>query len=723
MKSFLALVAAMSTAAALAQDPAPPKAPVRPVTDIYHGEAVVDPYRWLEAHDTPEAKDWLRAQDAWARKALSAQPAREHYLKRLAELEAIKVEEVSSYGPIAPVLQKDGRIFLAKRKSGESQAKLYVRSGRAGPEKLLFDPAAGRAADAPPRALAWFTPSPTGRHIAIGVAEGGSERADLFVLDAATGQVVDGPIARGDFATPSWTPDGKAFFYTQLAAGKSEADRYADSQAKFHRLGTPPENDAVVFGNAFAGTKQIDRLHFPYVFADPDGKLLYGFVTRGTERVYALYTASIADFRAGRLSWTPLFGFDTGFEVPEPDQFPPLARRNGELLLLTRKGNPDGNVVALDPLKPNRARVVYQAKDKPITYFTQARDGMYLRLQDGPVGRVVRLDPRTGSVTPIAFPIEGRADFAQHAPDADGLLVVTGGWTAPSQWQLVAKGANRSQALPLADTNALLAVANLASEVAFVTSHDGVKVPMSIVYPRNGFKKDGTARAYVTAYAGYGLVDSPYFSRNWVALAERGFVVAVCHARGSGAYGERWHKAGFKATKSNTWKDMIACAEHLGKNGWASPQRIAGTGGSAGGIAIGRAVTERPDGFNAAVIRVGVLDTLRFETTANGKTNTVEFGSVENASEYPGLKAMSTFHAITDGARYPALLFTHGFNDPRVPVWATSKAGARFQAASASGKPVYLRVDMDAGHGIGSSTKQRNAETADIYAFLEASLP
>jgi prolyl oligopeptidase len=189
--------------------------------------------------------------------------------------------------------------------------------------------------------------------------------------------------------------------------------------------------------------------------------------------------------------------------------------------------------------------------------------------------------------------------------------------------------------------------------------------------------------------------------------------------RGSGAYGERWHKAGFKATKPNTWKDFIACAEWLAKNNYASPKRLAGTGGSAGGILIGRAVTERPDVFAAAVIRVGVLDQLRFETTANGKTNIPEFGTVAIAEEYRALKAMSTYHTIVDGAKYPALLLTHGFNDPRVPIWATTKAAARFQAASASGKPVLMRVEMDAGHGIGSSTTQREQENADIFAFLE----
>jgi prolyl oligopeptidase len=714
-----ALVAA--TVTAVAQDkPAP--APIRPVTDTYHGDTVADPYRWLEDYQSPEAKAWIAAQDAWARKQLSALPAREHYRKRLAELEAIPFESVGAWGPTTPMPMLDGSLFYVKRKPGEQQPKLYHRASGKAAERMLFDPAAGRDAKAPPRAIAWYMPSPDGKHVAIGVAEGGSERADLWVLNVATGKMIDGPISRADAAQPSWTPDGKGFFYTRLAAGRSEADRYNDQQARWHALGATGE-DPIVFGNAYASTKHIDKLHWPNVFVDPAGELLYGYVSPGTERRYALYVGTMKALRAGKIDWKPVFDFDAGYEVQQPDDYPPLALRDGKLPLFTRKGNPDGSVVLLDPLKPNEApKVLYAARDRPITYYALAKDGFYVRLQDGPVARVVRIDTRTGAATPIALPVEGAATFAHSNPAADGLVMLASSWSTPSEWQYIAKGATKSEPLPLADASALRALAAaLQSEVVMVDGHDGVKVPMSVIYAK-GFKKDGTAPAYVSGYAGYGLVDTPGFSRNYLALAERGFVIAVCHARGSGAYGERWHKAGYKATKPNTWKDMISCAEWLAKNNYASAKRIAGTGGSAGGVLIGRAVTERPDVFAAAVIRVGALDQLRFEQTANGKANISEFGTVKKPDEYRWLKAMSTYHAITDGAKYPALLLTHGFNDPRVPVWMTTKATARFQAASASGKPVYARVDMDAGHGIGSSTAQRDLETADIYAFLEESL-
>jgi prolyl oligopeptidase len=195
-------------------------------------------------------------------------------------------------------------------------------------------------------------------------------------------------------------------------------------------------------------------------------------------------------------------------------------------------------------------------------------------------------------------------------------------------------------------------------------------------------------------------------------------VFAIAHVRGGGEYGEAWHLAGFQQTKPNTWKDFIACAEYLVSEKFTSPAHLAGQGGSAGGILIGRAITDRPDLFAAAIINVGVNDMLRMETTTNGVPNIQEFGSVKTEAGFRALLEMSAFHHVRDGAKYPAVLLTTGINDPRVEPWMSGKMAARLQAASASGKPILLRVDYDAGHGIGSSRKQQDEARADEFAFL-----
>jgi prolyl oligopeptidase len=250
-----------------------------------------------------------------------------------------------------------------------------------------------------------------------------------------------------------------------------------------------------------------------------------------------------------------------------------------------------------------------------------------------------------------------------------------------------------------------------------VKSHDGVEVPLSIIC-RKDIKLDGTNPTLLGGYGSYGFSESAYFDTTDLAWLERGGVLAVAHVRGGGEGGKEWHLAGQKLTKHNTWKDFIACAEYLIREKYTSPQKLAGQGGSAGGILIGRAITERPDLFAAALIDVGAVDTIRFETTINGPPNVPEFGSISTEDGFKGLLAMSPYQNVKDGTKYPAVLLCHGINDPRVDAWMSAKMCARLQAASASGKPVLFRVDYDAGHGIGSTKTQRQQMKADQWAFL-----
>ncbi len=175
---------------------------------------------------------------------------------------------------------------------------------------------------------------------------------------------------------------------------------------------------------------------------------------------------------------------------------------------------------------------------------------------------------------------------------------------------------------------------------------------------------------------------------------------------------------GQKLTKPNTWNDFIACAEYLVAERWTSPAHLAGSGTSAGGILIGRAITSRPELFGAAVIQVGYSNPLRYEKMAAGPLNTPEFGTTADPEGFRGLYEMDAMHHVADRTAYPAVLLTAGVNDPRVEPWQTGKMAARLQAASNSGKPVLLRVDFDAGHGLGSTKTQHLTEVADVDAFL-----
>ena len=193
---------------------------------------------------------------------------------------------------------------------------------------------------------------------------------------------------------------------------------------------------------------------------------------------------------------------------------------------------------------------------------------------------------------------------------------------------------------------------------------------------------------------------------------------AVANVRGSGAYGEDWYKAGYKATKPNTWKDFIACAEYLVAQKYTSAKHLGILGGSAGGITVGRALTERPDLFAAAIPQVGMLDFVRLQVMPIGPVNVVEFGACRKEDEFRGLLAMSSYHHVQPGTAYPAVLLQHGVNDTRVNVGQSNKMAARLMASTTSGKPILLDLDYDSGHGQGMTKAQRQRLIAHYYAFL-----
>jgi prolyl oligopeptidase len=231
-----------------------------------------------------------------------------------------------------------------------------------------------------------------------------------------------------------------------------------------------------------------------------------------------------------------------------------------------------------------------------------------------------------------------------------------------------------------------------------------------------GIPRDGTAPALLTAYGGYGISLVPRFDPELLLWLEQGGVYVVANIRGGGEFGEEWHRAGRLATKQNCFGDFIACADYLCNSRITSRERLAIMGGSNGGLLMGAVLTQRPDIARAVVAAVPVMDSLRSETTTNGRFNTTEFGTVEDPELFTALLAYSPYHNVVDGTAYPAVLLTAGANDTRVDAWHAKKMTARLQEATSSDRPVLLRLEST-GH-LAGSLDQSIDETTDRHAFL-----
>jgi len=389
-----------------------------------------------------------------------------------------------------------------------------------------------------------------------------------------------------------------------------------------------------------------------------------------------------------------------------------------DVYLLTHKYAPLFRVLWIRADAPDlaRAEVVVPESHAVVMSIGTAQDALYVQERESGLGQVRRVPYGSTGGTRIALPNDGAIWVIATDRRKPGVVFPLESWIRPPLWYRYDPGDKRVH-----DTGLLppapLDVRTFESAEVDVPSHDGVLVPLSIMY-RKGLARNGSNPTLLDGYGAYGFSYDPYFDPLRLAWLERGGVFAVAHVRGGGENGEAWHESGKIATKPNTWKDFIAGAEYLVKNGYTSSDRLAGTGTSAGGIMIGRAITERPDLFRAAVPRVGVLNALRTEHEPGGPANIPEFGTTTTEEGFRALREMDAVEHVRPGTRYPAVLLTAGLNDSRVEAWQPAKMTAVLRERTASAYPVLLRVASDAGHGMGLTKAQEVEEAADTYAFL-----
>jgi prolyl oligopeptidase len=677
------------------------------VTDTYFGIAVPDPYRYFEDVKSPEFTAWLKAESGYARTVLARIPGRDtvrREVEKHGDAVAARVSDVQIVGD---------RVYYQKRLANENLPRLYVREGFAGKERLLVNPEAITTPDGKHSSLDYYAPSPDNRHVAYGISPAGSEDAVLRVIEVATGKVLPDAIDRAQFAAPSWLPDGR-LLYTRLqktAENAPPTDRYRNARVFVHTLGDDPDRDVALFGAGVTSLAAIDPDENVVVRHVPGSAHAVALAINGVQREFRLWTAPLTALDGERTPWVRV--------VDTADAVTDYAIQGDALYLMTHKGASRFKVVRTSLAKPDvaTAETVVPAGESVVTAIASAGDALYVRKRSGGASELFRL-PRDGSVaTPIRLPFAGDIEDMAADPRRPGVAFAFGGWTRFGAVYAFDPASGRVRDTGLQPQGRFDNPPHLVATEVKVKAADGTLVPLSIVH-RKGLKLDGGNPTIVYGYGAYGIATTPFFRPTWLSWFDRGGVLAVAHVRGGGEYGEDWHKAGFQATKPNTWRDAIACAEWLVANKYTSPARMSVMGGSAGGVLVGRAITERPELFGAAVGHVPMSDAVRSEFAAMGPPNVPEFGSVKSEAGFRGLHAMSPYHAVKDGVKYPAVLLTAGVNDPRVDVWDPAKMAARLQAASTSGKPVLLRIDFDAGHGVGTTKKQAYEERADTFAFL-----
>jgi prolyl oligopeptidase len=679
--------------------PAAPVARVAVVKDTYFGETLSDPYRWMENDKDPDWLPYLKGQNDHTRAVLNTIPGREALLKRIQQLSG-------DAAATRRALRAGERVFFEQRPAGADNYKLFVRES--GVSQVLLDPTAlSKGAGGGHFSLDWWQPSPDGSHVVYGLSKDGSEDSVAHVLRVSDRRDLPERIANTENASPYWLDDGSGFFYNQLTGAVDTPERFLDSQARFHRLGTDPAADPILMKRGLTEV-HYERIQAPSIqtYRGSAYALLILADVRPETRILI---APLADALANKARWTPVAEFDdeiTGVEI------------DGEsLYLLANKGHPRGRILKTSAAAPSLATAAEVVPQGPLVIegIERARDSLYLQIMDGGVSRLRRLT-RAGVVTEVELPFDGTVSALTANARDDGVMFSLQGWlTPPDIWAADPRGTVTPTGLT---PRPPIDVSPYETRRLFATARDGTKIPYNIIY-RKGLKQDGNTPAWISAYGSYGLAAyTPAFTPRSFALIDAGFIVGYADVRGGGEFGREWHKAGQLANKPNTWRDLIAVCEELCAQKYTSPARLAIGGRSAGGITVGRAMTERPELFAAVIDGVGWSNPLRYVAEQNGYGEEPEWGAISEESGYRALKAIDSYQAVKDHVAYPAVLLTTGVTDPRVAPFHVAKMTARLQAASSSGKPILLRVDFDAGHGMGSTRAQQDREAADTFAFL-----
>jgi prolyl oligopeptidase len=679
----------------LGPQPAPP--PVKPVTETIWGQSVTDDYRYMEDLG-PDTISWMKAQGAYTRSVIDAIKGREALGQRVSAF-------TGSFGFIQSYADFGGRAFYEERKPGADAFDLVVRDAQ-GERKIVDMTALTAKGGGKPMAINYILPSWDGSKVAVGISSGGSEDANLYVYDAASGAQIAGPIDRAQFGPTSWSVDSNTLYFVRLKKlGPSDpgTEKFRDAELDVWDLKSDP---VTLYGSRASAGPKFGPDETPQYAVEPSIATALLISQNGVQNEQKIWTAPVAGAGTPQTQWTLLADRDDG--VTNEDA------RGDDLFLLSHKDAPTFQVLQLKLGQPlSAAKVLVPADPKRVIEGVHAAsDALYVLAREGDYSQLLRVPAGTDKVEEVTLPAKGHVSDVFTDPRVAGVTFALESWVmAPTTFRY--DPATKAFADQHLGVKGDIDPAAFAVADQWATAKDGVKVPYTLVQPK-GAKGPGVT--IVEAYGSYGISNLADFSPRRAAAMKEGINYAICGVRGGGELGEAWRLGGKDANKPNTWRDLIACSEDLVARGVTDKSKLFIIGGSAGGITMGRSMTERPDLFAGVIDLVPAANTLRAEFSPNGPDNIPEFGSIKTEQGFKNLFEMDSIQHVKAGTQYPAVMIVTGLNDPRVSPWEPAKFAAALQA-SGTQNPVLLRIDAQAGHGIGSTRSQTDQLTADWIAF------
>ena len=661
--------------------PAPPPTEAHPVTDMMSGVAITDPYRWLEDQNSPETRAWIDRENAYTDTVLGKRPEQQLFAPRIEQL--LKSDQAST--PI----NRNGRLFYTRRAPDADVFSIYVRDGVTGADRLLVDPAPWNPKHTTNVGIEDVTAD--GKLMTYYVREGGADETTARFMDVDTGHDVGAQLPLARYFGIAVTPDHHAVYYSkQLTEGSRIFRRNVDGGA-----------EEKLFGDGYSPDKIVS------IGISDDGRWLGSIVyygSAGTKTdIFLKDLASNGPFKTVVNDLDARTSFDFAGDT---------------LILQTNWNAPNDRVMTVstaDPARANWREIVPENKNAAIEDISAAGGRIYVRYLENVKPRVVGYDLSGNKVDDIAFETLGT------------LGGVGGSWRSPLAFftfssfavpptiyaydvRTKEKSIFHRRSLPVNPDD-------FVTEQVWYTSRDGTKVPMFVMY-KKGTPRDGSAPAYLTGYGGFNVSSLPTFSARAVIWAEHGGVYALANLRGGGEFGETWHRAGMLDKKQNVFDDFIGAGEALIAQKYTSPQHLAISGGSNGGLLVMATMVQRPDLMKAVLCSYPLVDMLRFHKFLVGSFWVAEYGNADDPKAFQWIYPYSPYQHVVNGAKYPAVMFVTGDADTRVAPLHARKMAAMLQADTGSDNPVLIRYHVSGGHSGGEPVSEQVKNESEILGFL-----
>lgn len=657
--------------------------------DVYFGQQVADPYRWLEDDNSEETAEWVREQNKLTFGYLEKIPFRDQVKKRL--------EQLYNYPKMSAPSKRANRYFWYKNDGVQNQSVLYYSETLGGEEVELLNP--NTMSDEGTVALSTTSISHDGCYLGYGIAKAGSDWNELYVKEIATGKTLDDHIEWVKFSSMPWYKDG--FFYSRFPQPNegdalTEANEYC--KVYYHKLGTSQEDDKLIYEDP----KNPSRMFNVDVSDDESMLIIYAYESTSGNALY------VKDLRKDGPVERIVDNFDNNYSVVDVC--------DGKLLIITDFDAPKYRLVTIDPAKPESKNWIEVIPEKENVlssvsvkvgkliagYNKDARSHFEVYTLNGEYLHDVEL-PQIGTA----------AGFSDDKNDATTFFTMNT-FTSPTTIYKYDVNTNKSEVYR--ETSIDFDGSGYVTKQVFYTSKDGTKVPMFIVH-KEGIKLDGSNKVWMYGYGGFNISLSPGFGVARALWLEQGGIFCLMNLRGGGEYGEEWHRAGTLMNKQNVFDDCIAAAEYMVAEGYTTAGNIVLQGGSNGGLLVGAVVNQRPDLYGVSLPSVGVMDMLRYHKFTIGRHWATDYGTSEDSlAMFQNLRSYSPLHTIRD-VKYPATLVTTGDHDDRVVPAHSFKFAATLQEHQQGEAPILIRIGTNAGHGAGKPTSKWIEENADLLSF------